>query len=334
MNDAAHQPLINDREDRFIMQAAAFQHVPKAEERTVAELTWTPLFGERMQALQEALGRPIKNPPTSTLSAAVCVCAPDVLGIETHMHIRVTKTGALYIDYQKPFMACATREGALAARAAIHDWLVSGVSDWLGQKRYENAAVERSFTELAKLQQDQIASIEAVSQQTHAWIRGKVARADRAGHGRPFSDLATCVRDALMGLRLFDHTPPLRAEFPNFSGLRAGEVSLITTPFPVATHQSDPSQIALRLIVSVKTYPGIPDPVVVFELRKVRFVEPRETRLDAYRNMTCLLWPTDTDRCIRPRSWDRPLYAFRGGFKGAGASSTDSKIAANIERGF
>ena len=32
--------------------------------------------------------------------------------------------------------------------------------------------------------------------------------------------------------------------------------------------------------------------------------------------------------------WDRPLYAFRGGFKGAGASSTDSKIAANIERGF
>ena len=37
---------------------------------------------------------------------------------------------------------------------------------------------------------------------------------------------------------------------------------------------------------------------------------------------------------IRPRSWDRPLYAFRGGFKGAGASSTDSKIAANIERGF
>ena len=35
-----------------------------------------------------------------------------------------------------------------------------------------------------------------------------------------------------------------------------------------------------------------------------------------------------------PRSWDRPLYAFRGGFKGAGASSTDSKIAANIERGF
>ena len=37
---------------------------------------------------------------------------------------------------------------------------------------------------------------------------------------------------------------------------------------------------------------------------------------------------------LRPRSWDRPLYAFRGGFKGAGASSTDSKIAANIERGF
>ena len=36
---------------------------------------------------------------------------------------------------------------------------------------------------------------------------------------------------------------------------------------------------------------------------------------------------------IRPRSWDRPLYAFRGGLSGAGASSTDSNIAANIERG-
>ena len=35
-----------------------------------------------------------------------------------------------------------------------------------------------------------------------------------------------------------------------------------------------------------------------------------------------------------PRSWDRPLYALRGGRKGAGASSTVSKIAANIERGF
>ena len=35
-----------------------------------------------------------------------------------------------------------------------------------------------------------------------------------------------------------------------------------------------------------------------------------------------------------PRSWDRPLYAFRGGLRGAGASSTASKIAANIERGF
>jgi Kelch motif len=35
-----------------------------------------------------------------------------------------------------------------------------------------------------------------------------------------------------------------------------------------------------------------------------------------------------------PRSWDRPLYAFRGGLSGAGASSTDAKIAANIERGF
>jgi hypothetical protein len=37
---------------------------------------------------------------------------------------------------------------------------------------------------------------------------------------------------------------------------------------------------------------------------------------------------------LRPRSGDRPLYAFRGGLRGAGASSTVSKIAANIERGF
>ena len=36
----------------------------------------------------------------------------------------------------------------------------------------------------------------------------------------------------------------------------------------------------------------------------------------------------------RPRSWDRPLYAFRGGLSGAGASSTNSSIVANIERGF
>lgn len=36
----------------------------------------------------------------------------------------------------------------------------------------------------------------------------------------------------------------------------------------------------------------------------------------------------------RPRSWYRPLYDFRGGLNGAGASSTDSNIAANIERGF
>ena len=35
-----------------------------------------------------------------------------------------------------------------------------------------------------------------------------------------------------------------------------------------------------------------------------------------------------------PRSRDRPLYAFRGGRRGAGASSTESKIVANIERGF
>jgi len=37
---------------------------------------------------------------------------------------------------------------------------------------------------------------------------------------------------------------------------------------------------------------------------------------------------------IGPRSWHRPLYAFRGGLRGAGASSTESNIAANIERGF
>ena len=36
----------------------------------------------------------------------------------------------------------------------------------------------------------------------------------------------------------------------------------------------------------------------------------------------------------RHRSGDRPLYALRGGLSGAGASSTDSNIAANIERGF
>jgi hypothetical protein len=35
-----------------------------------------------------------------------------------------------------------------------------------------------------------------------------------------------------------------------------------------------------------------------------------------------------------PRSWHRPLYVFRGGLRGAGARSTESKIAANIERGF
>ena len=37
---------------------------------------------------------------------------------------------------------------------------------------------------------------------------------------------------------------------------------------------------------------------------------------------------------LRPRSGDRPLYALRGGLSGAGANSTDSSIAANIERGF
>ena len=45
----------------------------------------------------------------------------------------------------------------------------------------------------------------------------------------------------------------------------------------------------------------------------------------------CLSYLPDT---WRPRSRDWPLYAFRGGRRGAGASSTDSKIAANIERGF
>src|SRR4029453_8712774 len=35
-----------------------------------------------------------------------------------------------------------------------------------------------------------------------------------------------------------------------------------------------------------------------------------------------------------PRSPRRPRYAFRGGLSGAGAPSTDSSTAANIERGF
>jgi hypothetical protein len=38
--------------------------------------------------------------------------------------------------------------------------------------------------------------------------------------------------------------------------------------------------------------------------------------------------------CDGPRSGHRPLYALRGGLSGAGANSTDSSIAANIERGF
>jgi hypothetical protein len=244
MNNTASQPLVNDNEDRFVMQAAAFKHSSQAEERTVAELTWTPRFGERMQALQEALGRPTKNPPTSTLAAAICASAPDVLGIDAYMNIRVTRTGNLSIDYQKPFMACTTQEGPLAAQDAIHDWIVSGVNDWIRQKRYESTAVEKAFTELAHLERDEIASTEVVRQQTHAWIRGNVAQ----GKGRPFSDLITCVRDTLVGLRLFDNTPLLRAEFPNFSGLRSGETSLISEPFPVATSQLEPSLIALRLI--------------------------------------------------------------------------------------
>ena len=43
---------------------------------------------------------------------------------------------------------------------------------------------------------------------------------------------------------------------------------------------------------------------------------------------------SELDEMWRPRSGDRPLYALRGGLSGAGASSTDSNIAANIERGF
>jgi hypothetical protein len=72
------------------------------------------------------------------------------------------------------------------------------------------------------------------------------------------------------------------------------------------------------------------------------FCEARSTRhgifLDslvilAGKPIVCVYTLCDT--CYyRPRSWDRPLYAFRGGLSGAGASSTDSKIAAKIERGF
>ncbi len=43
-------------------------------------------------------------------------------------------------------------------------------------------------------------------------------------------------------------------------------------------------------------------------------------------------WALNTQS--RPRSRDRPLYARRGGLKGAGGSSTDSNIAVNIDRGF
>ena len=46
----------------------------------------------------------------------------------------------------------------------------------------------------------------------------------------------------------------------------------------------------------------------------------------------CGLWLTQAPG--RPRSGHRPLYALRGGLSGAGANSTDSSIAANIERGF
>jgi len=35
-----------------------------------------------------------------------------------------------------------------------------------------------------------------------------------------------------------------------------------------------------------------------------------------------------------PRAWDRPLYDFRGGRRGAGASATEATMAATIVRGF
>jgi IS66 Orf2 like protein len=62
--------------------------------------------------------------------------------------------------------------------------------------------------------------------------------------------------------------------------------------------------------------------------RRVLGDNPLSGALYVFRNRT------GTTLKIRPRSSDRPLYAFRGGLSGAGASSTDSKIAANIERGF
>jgi hypothetical protein len=60
----------------------------------------------------------------------------------------------------------------------------------------------------------------------------------------------------------------------------------------------------------------------------------RAVEQDGANGLECDLCLTQDEQIVRPRSWDRPLYAFRGGLRGAGASSTDAKIAANIERGF
>jgi DDE superfamily endonuclease len=78
-----------------------------------------------------------------------------------------------------------------------------------------------------------------------------------------------------------------------------------------------------------------------------RFMKYQWLPFSAYMSFQCLVQAVEdilarfgTDYTINfqttrgPRSWDRPLYAFRGGLRGAGASSTAAKIAANIERGF
>jgi hypothetical protein len=80
---------------------------------------------------------------------------------------------------------------------------------------------------------------------------------------------------------------------------------------------------------------GIQDVSLATKILQVR------QQLDA--GTAVLVYDEDTESCTiqptnqlsdRPRSPDRPHYAFRGGLSGAGASSTDSSIAANIERGF
>ena len=58
------------------------------------------------------------------------------------------------------------------------------------------------------------------------------------------------------------------------------------------------------------------------------------TARDTLRTVYAYLRTASQAYRLWPRSSDRPLYAFRGGLSGAGASSTDSKIAANIECGF